>query len=86
MAYYDHHAESHRIDCENSFKGLKESLTKLNDDSSLNEYVLALEHIRGMENKLKSQEEEISKYRSFFSMLQGFLGGFSINDNINKRI
>ncbi len=71
--YFDNELERRRKLCLENYNDLKKSITKIDENGKLNGFLLALEHMKDMENQLKEQQDKLNKYTSFFNMLNSLL-------------
>lgn len=55
------------------YEELKKFITSKDENKKVNEWFFAHSHMLSMEATIKRQEEEIKKYKEFFSLMQELL-------------
>lgn len=71
MAYFDHGAAARQKERADKYEDLKKQMSS--KDGELKEWILAHQHIVGLENELEQSKKQIEEYRNFFSTLQSLL-------------
>ena len=73
MAYLDHQAEARRRERAEKYEELKKYITSKDENGKMSEWILAHQHLVGLENELEQSKKQIEEYQSFFSTLQNLL-------------
>lgn len=69
MAYLDHAAAAREEERIENFIKLKKFISSKDENGNVGEWDLAYEHICRLELILEKKNDEITKYKSFFSLL-----------------
>jgi len=86
MAYLDPIKEEHELRCSIAYNKLKEAISVktvvLNEEDV--DFLMALQHIKKLEEKAKEQEQQLKEYATFFALMKKLLPReFSIHDPLN---